>query len=396
LFLLHAMAMAAWFVPLTNVLDAYGYGAIRPAAFATSSVAALLSPLLFGAVADRHVSPVRVLRWLAVATGVLMAMAGQAIERRWPAWVVLAVIQVYALAAAPTWALSNTIVLGRLRNPPREFGPVRALGTLGWMGGCWLVSVLGADASTRASYTGAILWMLLAGFTYLVPAVGPVPATGRLTLRQRLGLDALTLLENRDHRVVFLTAALVSIPLAAFYPFTPPHLRDLGLVRTSAWMSLGQVSEFLTMFGLAALLGGFRLKWIFAGGLGFAFVRYVLCAFDGQPWVLSGVSLHGFAFTLFFITAPIYLNERVDLAWRARAQSLMVLMTQGIGNLAGFLGCGWWFSLCRTPLGMRWSLFWGGLAMVVALVLAYFLLTYRGRGRASDPTDAQPSGDAVS
>jgi hypothetical protein len=35
--------------------------------------------------------------------------------------------------------------------------------------------------------------------------------------------------------------------------------------------------------------------------------------------VLAGVSLHGFAFTLFFITAQLYLDQRVDPAWRARA-----------------------------------------------------------------------------
>ena len=33
------------------------------------------------------------------------------------------------------------------------------------------------------------------------------------------------------------------MPLAAFYPFSPPHMRELGLEHTSAWMSLGQVTK---------------------------------------------------------------------------------------------------------------------------------------------------------
>jgi len=207
-------------------------------------------------------------------------------------------------------------------------------------------------------------------------------------LRQRLGLDALALLKHPDHRAVFLTSALTAIPLSAFYPFTPPHLRALGLEHTTAWMTLGQATEIVAMFSLGGLLTKWRLKWIFAVGLGCALLRYLLCALDAKAWVLGGVTLHGFAFTLFFVTAPIYLDGRVDSAWRARAQALMALMTMGVGSLFGYLGSGWWFKVCTRPTGMHWSLFWGGLAAAVALVLIYFLITYRGQGAA-----AKRSGD---
>jgi hypothetical protein len=272
-----------------------------------------------------------------------------------------------------------TIVLARLTEARREFGPLRAMATLGWMAGCWLISAFNADASPRSGFAGAIVWISVAAFTFVLPSVAPPKSMESLSLGQRLGVDALSLLKNRDHRVVFTTAALVAIPLAAFYPFTPPHLKALGLDHTSAWMTLGQVTEMLAMFGLGWLLTHWRLKWIFACGLGFALLRYLLCALDGRAWVLTGVSLHGFAFTLFFVTAPIYLNERVDAAWRARAQALMSLMTVGVGNLLGYLGSGAWFNACDRPGGMRWSLFWGGLAGAVAVVFIYFLATYRGQ-----------------
>jgi len=70
----------------------------------------------------------------------------------------------------------------------------------------------------------------------------------------------------------------------------------------------------------------------------------------------------------------------VDASWRARAQALMSLMTTGLGNLLGFLGTGWWFNDATGPNGTNWSLFWGGLAGMVALVLAYFLAAYHGIG----------------
>lgn len=378
-FFLHGIAMAAWFVPLSPVLEAHGYAGLRSYAFATSAVAALVTPLLFGALADRRTPPLVILRWVCLGTAGLMLLATQAVERRWPAWAVLALIQCQSLLSTPTWSLVTSIVLAGLRDAKREFGPVRAFGTFGWIAGCLLVSALGADASVRAGQVAAGFAFLLALFTLLVPTVAPKSVGGRLTVRQRLGLDALDLLRHPDHRVVFLTAGLLAAPLAAFYPFTPSHLRDLGMVRTSAWMSLAQGTEVVAMFGLAALLARWRLKWVLGAGLAFAILRYVLLATDHRGWVLFGISLHGFAFTLFFVTAPIYLNERVDVAWRARSQALLSLMTQGLGNLVGYLGTGGWLAYCQASGGRPWTIFWGGLALVVVGVALYFLAAYRGQ-----------------
>ena len=379
LFFLHGMAMGAWFVPLGTVLDAHGLQSIKPLAFAASAVAAFVSPLIFGAMADRHVAPVRVLRWLALATAAAVTLVALSLRHEASAWVVLALIQLQALCSAPTWGLTNSIVFGRLSNSQRQFGPVRALATLGWMSGCWLVSALHADTSTVACFISVAVWLMLALYTYWMPAIVPASSAERLTIRQRLGLDALTLLRERDHRVVLLTVALFAIPLAAFYPFTPTHLRALGLERTTAWMTLGQVTEIIAMLTLPGLLTRWRLKWILGAGLGFGLVRYALCALNGDGWVLAGVTLHGFAFTLVFITVQIYLDQRIDPAWRTRAQALYTVMLSGVGNLIGYLGTGAWFRFSVQEGVVNWSLFWGGLAVAVALVGLYFLSAYRGR-----------------
>jgi len=209
--------------------------------------------------------------------------------------------------------------------------------------------------------------------------VPPPRPTDHPTLLQRLGWDAVGLLKNRDHRAVFITAALFSIPLAAFYPFTPLHLQQLGFRHTSAWMTLAQTTELAGMFSLGGLFLRWRLKWIFAAGLGFGLLRFALCAVNGKLWVLAGTSLHGLSFTLYFITAQIYINERVGPEWRARAQAMMSLMINGVGNLFGYLGTGWWFSACKQPGGMQWPLFWGGVAMAVGAVTIYFMATYHGK-----------------
>jgi hypothetical protein len=385
LFFLQGAALGMWFVPLSTVLDAHGFHDIKPLAYAASAVAAFISPLIFGAMADRQVSPVKVLRGLSLATAAAMTLASTAIKLEWNPWVVLALIQLHALCSAPTFSIASTIVFARLADSQKEFGPIRAMATLGWMGGCWVVSALGADTSALAGYSGAVAWVLAAGFTFVLPELETPKSAEHLTWHERLGLDALTLLKNPDHRVVYLTAALFCIPLAGFYPFAPPHLRALGLQHTSAWMTLGQVTEVIAMFSLGTLLLRWRLKWIFACGLAFGVARFSLSALNGKLWVLAGVLLHGASYTLVLTTAQIYLDQRVDATWRARGQALLSLMNGGAGNLLGFLGTGWWFSACAQAGATPWPRFWGGLAAVAGAVMAYFLAAYHGVGSGLRP-----------
>jgi MFS family permease len=381
LFFIQGAAAAMWLVPLTGVLSGHGLGMLRPYAYAATGLAAFISPLIFGAMADHHASPIKVLRGLAFATSVMIAVVSTAIRLGWNPWLVLALIQIYCLCASPLTSISSTIIFARLADSQKEFGPIRGMFTFGWMFGCWIVSALNADQSTLAGYMGAVTWMIVAGFTFFLPALETPRGAAQLTLRQRLGWDALALLKNPDHRVVFMTVALLAIPLAAFYPYTPPHMRELGLQRTSAWMSLGQVTEVICMFTLGGLLTKWRLKWVFVGGLGFSVIRFILCAFNTEGWLLAGVFLHGASFVLVFITAQIYLDQRVETAWRARAQALMTLVNSGVGNLLGYLSTGAWFAACTSASGTRWTLFWNGLAVAVAVVLVYFLAVYRGQTR---------------
>jgi lipoprotein signal peptidase len=89
--------------------------------------------------------------------------------------------------------------------------------------------------------------------------------------------------------------------------------------------------------------------------------------------------LHGASFVLVFVTAQIYLNHRIDAAWRTRAQALLTFLNGGVGNLIGYLGTGWWFDAC-TPNGQtHWPIFWGALAAMVVCVMIYFLAAYRGK-----------------
>ncbi len=374
--------MGMWTVPLGNVMAAYGMGSLLPWVLATGGISAFISPLMVGALADQRVPPTRILRWLSVMTAAMLALLSRSIEAGWSTAAVLACAMGMALVASPMWSLVTSVVLSQLARPGSQFGPVRAWATIGWMAGGWIVSyVLRADSSVLGGYTAAGCWLAVGIYSWTLPETPPPDAGAARTWRQILGLDALDLLKDRNHRMVFVTAALYTIPLAAFYPYCVLHLKDMGLPGPAGLMSLGQITEVLVMLVLAGLMTRYRLKWVFLSGIAFGLVRYLLFVLDQPGWILTGIVLHGLAYTLYFITTQIYLEDRIAPVLRARAQALLTLLTSGVGNLLGFLGSGWWFAQCGGEnTAADWPAFWGGLAVVTGVVFVFFAVFYRGRG----------------
>lgn len=384
LFYLQAHAQALWYVPFSNVLEAHGLKAIVPYAFACSSLAFFISPMISGALADRHVSAERVLRWLSAGTGLCLLFTFTAIGQGWGPFWVLALLQLQQLFYAPTWGLAGAIVLSRLERPDREFGAIRVWGTFGWLTAGPIMSfIFHADSSVVSGYVAGAVWLTVAAFSFALPCVSPAEPSAPRSWRDLLGWDAFSLLRNPNHRPVFVTAGLLSIPLAAFYPFAVIHLREAGEPHPAAAMSLGQVSETIAMYALAPLLARVRLKTLFMTGIFFGVMRYVFFAVDTRAALLSGVALHGFCYTLFFISAQIYLDQKVDRAFRTRAQTLLSLMMSGVGTFVGALSCGWWREWCMSSDGTHWSLYWSVLAVAVLGVFVFFGMTYRDSGSLS-------------
>lgn len=386
LFFVQAHAIALWFVPFSSVLKQHELGGITAWAFASSGVAAFFSPMITGVLADRRLSPVFLLRLLALGMASLLGLTYWAIEKGWGPFWVLGLVQILQFFSAPTWGLTSMIVLGQLREPGRHFGPLRVWGTYGWMLAGLLVSVvLHADGSTLTGFAAALAWLGVAAFTFLLPASAPAVARRSLVWREIFGLETFSLLRDPQHRAVFIGAGLLSIPLAAFYPYTPMHLQDLGVQGGSAVMSLGQVSEALSMYAMARLLMEVRLPTLLNAAIAVGLLRYLLFA-TGSIWgLVAGVFLHGICFTLFFIPAQIYIEERIPKEMRFRAQALMTLLISGFGNLFGYLGCGALRSWCEEGSQTRWGLYWGVLAGAVAAVGVYFRLAYR------EPVAAEPA-----
>ena len=384
LFLATLGAAGMWSVSFSTVLRAHHLESLIAYALAWTALAAFAAPLIAGGLADQRIPPERLLRWLTMGAAVFLALGFCAIEFTWGTGAVLGFFLLHSLCNTPVYSILSAVIFADLPDAAGGFARVRVWGTVGWALGGWLVSWgLRADNSTLSGFAAAaVLFGTGVGLGGL-RETRPPDEKPRRSWREVLGWDALSLFRQHDHRAVLLVTILFCIPLAAFTPFTPLHLRALGFEHPTATMTLGQVGEIICMVWLASVLRRFRLKWIFLAAIALAVVRYGLFTLDTRGAVLAGIALHGFCYTLFFITAQVYMAERIDLTMRARAQSLFFLIYSGVGNFTGYLATGWWKVACMTGTETNWRNYWGGLCVTTMAVGLYFLASYSGVGRGS-------------
>ena len=382
LFLFQWYAYGLWNVSFSNVLKHAGLERFIALAFTCNAVAAFVSPLLIGSFADRGIPPMRLLRWLYWLAGACLLGLFAVIDHRGNGLALLTCMQLHSLCYSPCASLLTTIALAALLDPAAEFGPMRMWATAGWMAaGCSVSWILASDSSALSGYVAGGVLVLLGFATYLLPPWQMPAAAKARNWREVLGLDALVLLRHPDHRTILITVTLFGVPLAAFYPYTPLHLTALGIAHPTATMALAQTTEVIALLSLAAIIRRVRLKWVILLGLLFGVVRFALFSFDTRATVLAGIPLHGACYTLFTITAQMYLAERVEPTMRARAQALFAMLTSGLSNLLGYLGGGAWYLLATQNGTVRWPLFWGGLCAVLVAITLYFGRAYHGVGR---------------
>ncbi len=382
LFFLHAGAMAAYTVPLANVLHSYGIGdSATTLVFCTGGIAAFISPMMAGSLADRRVAPERLLAALCALSAGFLILTYYAVDHHWGTPAVLSCMMIYALCNAPGFGLLTSIVLSRLKDARREYGPLRAWATWGWMASSWLISFVKADASTASGYAAAVFFLVEAGFCLSLRPSYPAASRGPQRWRDFFGWEALQLLRHPDHRVIFLTSVIFSGLLSTFYRYSSVHLHEVGDLKPSATMSWAQFWEGFAMFGLAVLLTRFRLKWVLLAGILGGALRLGMMSSHQLQWLKISIAMHGPIFVLFYPTVQIYLEQRVEPHLRAQSQALLSLLNSGVGNLCGYLLIGYWHAACTTGDVVDWPRFWTPLSITTLLLAGFFLVTYRGQKR---------------
>jgi nucleoside transporter len=397
LMFLEFFVWGGWFVTLGSYLaqSLSASGAQLGAAYSTQSWGAIIAPFIVGLIADRYFNAERVLAVLHLAGGALLLVLARVTAFA----SFLPVLFAYMALYMPTLALANSISFRQLKDPAREFGPLRVWGTVGWIVAGLAISFLFAWDSPTSVARGALrntftmcgcASLLLGLYSFTLPKTPPAArGEGHKRIRDILGADALKLLAERNFLIFFLASILICIPLAFYYQHANQFLTELRVTNPTGKQTLGQVSEVLFMLALPVFLGRFGIKLtLLAGMLAWA-VRYALFAFgNAGPLVsllLIGIALHGVCYDFFFVSGQIYIDSKAGVAIKSAAQGLITLATYGVGMLIGFYVAGRITDIYALPGAHEWHKIWLFPSAFAVLILVLFAALFRNETLRGEP-----------
>lgn len=345
----------AWYVTAPNYLGTIGFKAEDFAwTFAVGPIAGIISPFFVGMIADRFFPAQRVLGVMHLLGAGLMLLASTLMLQGASPALINLVFFGYQLTYFPTLALANTLAMRNMTDPEKEFPGIRVLGTIGWIIAGLLLSWLGWSTKVNMFYLTAGAALVLGLYSFALPHTPPT-ATGKVSAREILGLDALVLLKDRNYLIFMAASFLICIPLAFYYQITSrvvemfnfQQVAGLGDAATKVGfgdviglvMSFGQMSEIFFMLVMPLFFRKLGVKWMLAVGMLAWVVRYALFSL-GAPaevrWmILVGIVLHGICYDFFFVTGQIYTDQVAPKHLRAQAQGMLVLFTLGLGMAIG-------------------------------------------------------------
>jgi len=378
----------SWFVTLGTFLDKNlsATGSQTAAVFSTQSWGAIVAPFIIGLIADRFFNAEKILGVLHLIGAVLMYQMYSAtnVEVFYP------YVLGYMILFMPTLALVNSVSFNQMQDAEKEFSSIRFWGTIGWIVAGLLISYLFFWDSPEGLKSGllkntfamaGIASAVLGLLSFALPKTPPKVAKGeKVKLSDILGLDALSLLKDKNFAVFFISAILICIPLAFYYQNAHPFLSAIGVEEPTGKMAIGQVSEalFLLLIPVFFKRFGFK-KTILVGMLAWA-VRYALFAYGNAGelsfMLLIGIALHGVCYDFFFVSGQIYTNTRAGEKYKSAAQGLITLATYGVGMLIGFEVAGLITDNYKLADGsVDWKMVWiipAGIALVVFLLFSVF------------------------
>lgn len=346
--------------------------------YATLPLASMISPLFGGWLADKYLDTGHILAFCHAVGAVLLFVAARL--KKFPS--LFLVMLVYSLLYGATIPLVNSLMFSHLTDAAKQapgifiWAPV-AWSLIGMVLSGWRNLRKGEGDGSDCLKFAALLSVVMLGVCLLQPATPPKGAASSSPVLQALGM-------MKDLKfAVFIVVSLVVAGMMQFYFLgTARFLTDLGVSGKNipASMGIAQAAQALATLLLLGLLFDEKVlgpKWTITLGAACWAVLYLVYVLRlPKAVVVVAQVFHGLAYVFFMIAGQMYVSKVAPPEIVGSAQSLIILVTVGIGLFLGTQLAGWvmdkfsaegkfnWSKIFLVPLLLT-------LAGVVALALAF-------------------------
>lgn len=368
-------AYVGGFTPyLSLYFDAAGMSAVQIGLLmAVNQSSRMFAPMLWGVLADRRGSRMRIVRLTALAGGVAMfgLFAGNSFTVM---FITLAVMSFFTSATMP---LAEATTFGHVRGDTGRYARIRLWGSVGF-----IFAVVGIGYFLDFATLRDWLWVVIAIYAVALVATWQVPESAAHA-RIHEDVPARSILVRPEVAGLLGACFLMATAHGAYYSFFSVHLVDNGYSKSAVgWLwALGVVCEVAVFWWMPQLVARVGLYRLLAATFAIAVLRFLLIGWLVQSPIalVLAQAMHSATFGAYHAAAIGLIHRWFQGAHQAKGQALYTALSFGAGGtLGGFAS------------GLAWSAYGPAVtfslaALAAGLGFVLLLATVRGRVPAHPP-----------
>ena len=377
----------SWLISFGNYMFNMDMGNKIGTLFATLGIASLIMPTIVGIIADRWLNSEKLLGILHILGACCLFMASKATTYN---ELYLCIIM-NALVFIPTIGLSYSvcysIMAKRKMDAVKDFPAIRTWGTVGFVVAMWVVNLAGWGTSPNQLLLASATSLVLGIYAFTLPPSPPTKVKKGSSLIAVLGLDALVLLKERKMAIFFLFAILLGVCLqitnsygSAFLgSFRDSYPDSLAVKYDNILLSVSQISEALFILAIPFVMRKFGIKTVILMSLCAWVFRFGFFGIgnpgSGLIWLVLSMIVYGLAFDFFNVSGSLFIEKETPAKFRASAQGMLMMVTNGLGSIFGNIGAGLVINYNTDKVTgiTNWPLCWfifAGYALVIGILFA--------------------------
>jgi len=327
------------FLPFFNLYCYHlGFSGLRIGILsAVRSVALIVFPLIWGALADRLDARRPIYILCNFCSAIIWILYLFTIDF----WPMLAITIFYGVFYAPIISFLEAFTMDLLGKEKKSYGRIRAWGSISFIA---VVLVLGKVIDLYS--VEIIVVLILAGSLILSIISTRIPGF-QIVKKKRLPRGAKSLLQRRV--LVFLFSAfLMLVSHSAYYGFFSIHLENLGYGNTFiglAW-ALASTAEILVMIRSDRIFSRFSIESVLIFSFMAAALRWlILFSARSAAVILLSQILHAVTYGTFHIGSILYIDRLAPEKAKTLGQAVNNAVSYGLGLMVGFFFNGYLYEI---------------------------------------------------